>query len=342
VTVLLDGAVPATEIRLFRAANAILARSTGTMQLVASVPPGTTAPDFWKRTTIPDPAAPVGWSRLQYRAVAVTSDDLERAGMAVASEASRSYALLNPPPGSPTLTLTANVQGTTATVSLVRVDTDALRAGSDLGDFAVAHTVSALGIAPVRNPPVALGTVPEYASAADLAASADTAGYVGGVLHLRLQRAGGQELDLAVDISDPLGRAAHGVLAVPAVVPDPAPVVALAAARFGCIARLRIDTNVPLPPDPAHDWTLTVGTQRLFNFPPLPPLTRSFSVSSLATIPNEAAMPDPAFDPAPYEIRRVDGTSHIVMWFRAPVGIRVGVRLTNAESQSDTATQVLP
>ena len=48
------------------------------------------------------------------------------------------------------------------------------------------------------------------------------------------------------------------------------------------------------------------------------------------------------FDPAPYEIRRVDGTSHIVMWFRAPVGIRVGVRLTNAEGQSDTGTQMLP
>ena len=78
------------------------------------------------------------------------------------------------------------------------------------------------------------------------------------------------------------------------------------------------------------------------HFPPLPPVTRTFPVSAIATIPNEAAMPDPAFDPAPYEIRRVDGTPRIVMWLRAPVGIRIGVRLTNAGGQSDTATQVLP
>jgi hypothetical protein len=262
--------------------------------------------------------------------------------MAVPSEVSRSYALLNAPPNPPTLTLTANVQGTTNTLSLVRLDTDAVRRGSDVGDFAVAYTVSAPGAAPVRNSAIALGQVPEYATAGALATSADAAGYVGDVLHLRLQRAAGQEIGLTVDITDPLGRSTHGVLTVPAAVPDPAPVVALTAARIGGVARLRIDTNVPLPADPAHDWTLTVGTQRLFNFPPLPPLTRTFSILAIATIPNEAAVPDPAFDPAPYEIRRVDATAHIVMWLRAPVGIRVGVQLTNADGQSASATQVLP
>ena len=262
--------------------------------------------------------------------------------MAVPSEPSRSYALLNPPPNPPTLTLTPNVQGTTDTVSLVRADTDALRTGSDVGDFAVAYTATAPGAAPVRMPAIALGTVPEYPTAGALAASADAAGYVGGVLHLRLQRAAGQEIALTVDITDPLARTAHGVVTLPAAPPDPAPAVALTAARSGGIGRLRVDTNVPLPPDPAHDWTLTVSTQRLFNFPPLPPVTRTFSISAIATIPNEAAMPDPAFDPASYEIRLVDGTAHIVMWLRAPVGIRINVRVTNAHGLSGTATQVLP
>jgi hypothetical protein len=30
------------------------------------------------------------------------------------------------------------------------------------------------------------------------------------------------------------------------------------------------------------------------------------------------------------------------MWLRAPAGVRVGVRLTNAEGETATATQVLP
>lgn len=262
--------------------------------------------------------------------------------MAVPSDPSRSYALLNPPPNPPTLTLTPNVPGTTDTVSLVRVDTDALRTGSDVGDFAMAYTGTAPGAAPVRMPAIALGTVPEYATAGVLAASSDGAGYVGGVLHLRLLRAARQEIGLTLDITDPLARTTHGVLTVPAAPPDPAPVVALTAARSDGIGQMRIDTNVPLPPDPAHDWTLTVGTQRLFNFPPLPPVTRTFPISAIATIPNEAAMPDPAFDPAPYEIRRVDGTPRIVMWLRAPAGILIAVRVTNAYGQSGAATQVLP
>ncbi|RSM45738.1 hypothetical protein DMA12_12725 [Amycolatopsis balhimycina DSM 5908] len=337
VTVRLEGAEPPAQIRLYRAANAILARSTGTMQLVATVPPASGAPGAWKQTTIPDSGAPAGWSRLQYRAVALATDDPERAGMAVPSEASRAYALLNPPQNPPTLTLTPNVEGTTDTASLVRVDTGALRKGSDVGDFAIAYTANP---GPVRFAS-SLGTVPEFATTAALAADTEDAGYVGGVLHLRLPRAAGQELALAVDVTDPLARSTHGVLTIAAEVPDPAPVVTLAATRFGGIARLRIDTNVPRPPNPAHDWMLTVATQRLFNFPPSPPSTQTFSVSAIATIPNEAAMPSPAFDPALFEIRRIDGTSHIVMWLRAAAGIRVGVRLANADGQIDTATQVL-
>jgi len=49
VSVRLDGAIAASSIRLYRATNAILARSIGTMELVSTVPPGSNAPDFWKR-----------------------------------------------------------------------------------------------------------------------------------------------------------------------------------------------------------------------------------------------------------------------------------------------------
>lgn len=341
VTVRLAGSIPATAIRLYRAANAILARSTGTMQLIATVPAGVTPPDLWHTTTIADPGAPAGWARLQYRAVALTDDDPERAGMSVPSEPSRSFALLNPPPAPPALALTANVPGTTATVSVIRVDTDGLRRGSDIGDFAVSATVTATGQAPARFLS-SLSTVPVFASLAAFAAGIELAGYVGGTLYLRLIRAPGQDLGLSVDVTDPLGRSTHAVIDVPGVVPEPAPVLSLAAARAGGILRLRVTTNLPLPPDPAHDWHLDIGIQRLLQFPPTPPATRSFAISTIPTIPSEAAMPNPAFDPAPFEIRRVDGTGEIVAWARSAVGVRVGIRLTNSVGQTATITQVVP
>ena len=340
VTVRLDGAVAATSIRLYRAANAILARSAGTMDLVATVPPGSAAPDFWKTTTIADPGAPVGWAHVQYRAVALTDDDPEHAGMAVPSEPSRAYALLNPPPSPPALTLTPNVPGTTATVSVVRVDTDALRRGSDIGDFAIACTIITPGAATVRFSS-SLGTVPDFGSAAAFATDTQTAGYVSGVLYLRLPRAAGQALGLAVDIADPLTRTTHAVIDVPAEVPYPTPAVTLTASHLNGIIRLRIGTNVTEPPDPAHDWQVEVVTQRIAAFPPIPPTSRTFAVSTIPAIPNEAAMPDPALDPAQFEIRRVDGTGLILLWARSAVSLRLGVTLTNPAGGSATATQVL-
>jgi hypothetical protein len=340
VTVYLDGSVPATSIRLYRAANAILARSIGTMDLIASVPPGSTAPDFWKRTTIADPGAPVGWAHVQYRAVALTDDDPERAGMAVPSEPSRAYALLNPPPNPPTLTLTPNVAGTTATVAVVRVDTDAARKGSDIGDFALGCTITAPSLPPVRFSS-SLPTVPDFPSAAAFSAGTETAGYVGGVLFVRLNRTPGQALGLAVDVTDPLARSTHAVIDVPPDVPDPPPVVTLAASRLAGIVRLRIDTNVPLPPDPMREWELEIGTQPT-GPPPGPPVTRTFAVSAIPTIAGPAGMPNPAVDPAPSQIRRVDGSGLILMWGRASTASRIAVRLTNSFGQSATASEVLP
>jgi hypothetical protein len=52
-------------------------------------------------------------------------------------------------------------------------------------------------------------------------------------------------------------------------------------------------------------------------------------------------MPDPALDPAQFEIRRVDGTGLILLWARSAVSLRLGVTLTNPAGGSATATQVL-
>jgi hypothetical protein len=198
-----------------------------------------------------DPGALVSWSYLQYRAVALTDTDLDRAGMALPSEPSRSYALLNPPPDLPTLTLSANIPGSTETVALVRVDTDALRRGSDIGDTAVAPT------APAATPPVrfnrALGTVADFASVGDLLAASDPVGYVGGNLYMRLPPTPGQIIGAAVDVTDPLARSTHAVLDAPAELPEPLPVVVLTAKRGGGAIQLQIDTNMPLPVDPERD-----------------------------------------------------------------------------------------
>ncbi|OCB65574.1 hypothetical protein A5729_15805 [Mycobacterium vulneris] len=337
VTVTLDGSVPATRIALYRTVNAVLARSIGTMTEVATVPAGTAAPEFWKKTVITDPAAPVGWSRLQYRAIALTDDDPDHAGMAVPSAPSRAYALLNPPPD-PTVALTPNVAGTTSQVSIVRLDTNALRGGSDIGDFTIAATVTAADqAAPVRSPVLALGDITDFATTAALAASTANAGYVGTTLYLRLARNPGQELDLAVDVADPLGRTSHAIVHIPAQVPDPTPhLIITGAHRTGGVAFLTALTNVTLPPDPAQDWTLQVRARQM-TFPPKPDQIQTFRISAIPTIPSLAAMPNPSVDPAPFEIRRVTATAAIRMWMRSATPLRVGLTLTNSSGQSFTA-----
>jgi hypothetical protein len=237
--------------------------------------------------------------------VALAADDLEHAGMAVPSEPSRAFALLNPPTDPPTLVLTPNVSGTTAAVALVRVDTNALARGSDIGDFAIATTATRPGH-PVDRFSSSLGTILPFATAAAFVAGSESCGYIGGVLYVRLPRDPGQTLGLAV------------------------------------VVRLRIGTNVPLPPDASKEWHLDVGIQRLFQFPPTPPVTRTFAMSTIPTIPHESAMPNPTVDPAPFEVRRIDGTGTVLLWSRSTMAVRVGVRLTNSSGQTSVATQVVP
>jgi hypothetical protein len=337
VTVRVDGAVPATKIRLYRAANASLARNVGTMQLIATVDTG---PAGWHETKIVDASAPHSWSRLQYRAVAVTDDDPDRAGMAVASPPSKSYALLNPPPNPPTLSLTSNMRGSTATRSLVRVTTDAPHSGTEAGDHRLAFVATPFGGAPVRSS-VPLAALPHFASVAgfmaEFGARGVAAGIVGTTIYLRLNRASNQRIGLTVDVTDPLGRGRHAVVEVPTNLFAPDPVLSnFTVGRSGSVATISVDTNVPLPPDPANDWTFRVTTR----VASLPATTRTFDFSDIVAIRDADQMPDPATVSDTTAIRRVDG--RVLMWVRTSLRTTVVVQLINSDMQSTSAQKVTP
>jgi hypothetical protein len=73
----------------------------------------------------------------------------------------------------------------------------------------------------------------------------------------------------------------------------------------------------------------------------MPAQTHDFLVSTIPTVPDEAAMPDPASDPAAFAIARVGGTDRILVWFRTYIPVDVGVQLTNSVGQTDMATEIL-
>jgi hypothetical protein len=262
--------------------------------------------------------------------------------MAVPSEPSRSYALLNPPAGPPALALAANVTGSTATLSIVRVDTDALRNGSDIGDFLLATTVSAAGQPPAFSS-IPLSEVPTFASVGIFAGSGAKAGYIGAgpyTLYLQVLRAAGQSVALAVDITDPLSRSTHALVAIDPYVPIPAPIVALSASRVAGVVGLTISTNVPDPPSPSQEWELRVRTHRLVTFPPTPPSSMVFAISSIPTIASAADMPNPSLVPDNFAIRRIAGTGEVLLWGRSVYALAVAVTLTNPDALSATAQQV--
>jgi hypothetical protein len=335
VTVRVGGELPATAIRLYRAANALLARHVGTMQLVSTT---TTDPGDWQETVLTDPAAPKGWRRLQYRAVAVTEDDPDHAGMAVDSVPSKSFALLNPPAGASPVTLVPNAPGTTVTTALVRVTTNAPRTTTDIGDHTLAWVVTAPGTAPARHD-ATLNGLPELGSVAALVASTEPAAYVMSALYLRLPRTAGQVLGLTLDLTDPLGRGTHLVQEIPAWTPDPAPKLSdLKLGRSGGVVSISVQTNAPTPPDPAREWTFAVGLRAAVL--PGPMTTTSFAFSGIQQIRAPGDMPDPAAVPDKYAIRRVG--NQILMWVRATVAQRVLVALENSEHMTTTIEKVSP
>jgi hypothetical protein len=340
VSVTFGGATPVTSIALYRATSPVRARQVGLMERVATV---ASDPSDWRHTVIVDPSAPVGWDRVQYRAVGRTDDDPDRAGRAVDSPPSKAFALLNPPPGAPSLALTEDTAGASATVAVAVVQTSAPRRDAAIGDHTISWSVRAPDGSLARGS-VVPPDLEAYATVADFLASPDRAGYVGGYLRLRLDRVAGEPLALTVDVTDPLARTAHGLLDIAEFVPDPVPVIdAFQVARHTALLDQAIyvgfEINVPLPPDPLRDWTILIRHRRAGVFF-APTTSRTVGVASMATIPTAADMPLPPGSPRQWLIRRVADTGQILFWARVGQPQVVTVVVRNSTGQSVSEQQV--
>jgi len=337
VTVRMTGALPVTSIRLYRATSAVAARHSGTMQLIATVTPD---PASWQETVIADAGAPTGWDRLQYRAIASATDDPDRGGMAIDSPESRAYQLLNPPPDAPSVTLTEETAQASLTMAIVQVATSAPRRRKAVGDHLVGWIYKPPGGAVTRGS-AAAASLPGYDTMAAFVTDGAPAGYIGEQLYLRLDRTGGASLALAVDVTDPLARATHALLDVPEFVPEPAPVISNFTVEQSSVLINRavyvgFDTNVPLPPNALHEWTVTLS-MRVANLWFGPVSTRSFAISQLPEISSAAALRQPTDTPAQFVMCRVANSGRILGWFRASAEMQVGVKVENSIGQSATA-----
>jgi hypothetical protein len=335
ITVRIGGATPVTSVRLYRAAKPVLARHIGTMSLIAEVTPN---PASWQETVYADLTAPTGWNRVQYRAVAFVDDNPNRAGIAIASPASKAYPLLFPPAGPPTLVLTELVAQSTVAAAIVKVTTDAPRLPTPIGDFFLSWLIRQGDAEPVRGASTLAG-IPDFASVGTLATSSEAAGYIGGDLHLRLARTGGAALAVAVDLKDPLARASHLLLDVPEYVPDPVPaILQFDVAHHNTLLDralwISIDCNVPPLLDPARDWTLSASLRRPIGGLLRPAISRSFSLSAVENALSEGDIPGPSMVSSQWVIRRISGTGQFVLWFRATMPFEVTVTLTNSNGQS--------
>jgi hypothetical protein len=310
------------------------------MELVSTTPPTPNS----ATTTIADPTATPSWQRVQYRAQLVTADDAEHAGFAVPSLPSMAYALLVPPPPLATPMLTPNVFGTTPAVSLVSVATTAQRLTTDVGDHMLSLVVTLSD--PIVRFSSPLNDLKVFPSEAALVASSEAAAYVqqglNYTLYLRLARQVNQDLQVMLDLADPLGRTTHVSLAVPYALPDPPPQLAgLTLTRQAGVIFGNFTGNTPPTPDPAHPWHLSIAVAGVS--PPTPPQSRSFDVAAIPSIASPAAMPTPAANPAQqFMIAQVAGTSpsQFLFWLRSAVRLLFAVQLTNSLNQSATDQQV--
>ena len=335
ITVRCAGATPVTSIRLYRATRPVLARQVGTMTSIAEIAPN---PVSWRETVYTDLTAPAGWDRLQYRAVASVEDNPDKAGIAIASPASKAYALLFPPPGPPALALTEVSAQSTASAAIVKVTTDAPRRATPIGDFFLSWVKREKGPEPERGATTLAG-IPDFASVGALIASTEAAGYIGGILHLRLARTAGAALALAVDLKDPLSRASHVLLDVPEYVPDPVPVISqFNVERHDTLLDralwISLECSAPSPVDPAREWTLTSSFRRRIGGWMLPMISRSFRLSTVEIVASEAGIPGPSMVATQWVIRRIAGTGRFVLWVRATTPSIVSVTLTNSNGQS--------
>lgn len=336
----IGGATAPRKINLYRSSDARLARSVGTMDLAAAVTPD---PAHWSQTIIPDVTAPTGWRRLHYRASALAADDPDHAHMALPATSRGAFALLRPPPDAPAINLVANAPGSTASVALVSLVTDAPQATTDVGDHVLSLVVEVDGAAPDRfSAPLAGLRV--FDTMADLLAASDPAAYVmqGGAPHLflRRERPPAGDLAITVDLVDPLQRSRRVNIVVPIPAAPPAPVIsAFTLRRAGGVLIGRLVTNAPGHPDPAQRWTLSLSARRA-GFPPRPSQTRSFDIATIPEIAGPAQLPNPSTSAAAFVIARVAGSGQILFWSRVTVATRIVANLANPAGQSAVATQV--
>lgn len=337
IGITIAGAERPAAIRLYRATNPVLARSTGTMTRLPDVAPG-----LGPETVVADPGAPIGWDRAQYRAVAVAADDPARAGMGLASVPSTPYALLCPPPDAPALALAEVAGQATVTSAVVRVTTDAPLGPKQVGDHVLAWTSRTEASDPV-NALIALSGIGSFGSVTAFLATPATVGVIGGQVHLRIVRTAGEPVALAVDITDPLGRSSHAILDVAEFVPDPSPQLSdVAVVRHTSLVDravwFRFTVNMTLPPDPAHDWTGAITYRRDVGLGVTASVT--FGIAGLPTIASSGQLPKPALNNAQHVVARIDGTGTIVGWFRATVPMRVRIGVINSAGESTTQTRV--
>ncbi|WP_412066279.1 hypothetical protein [Rhizobium sp. SYY.PMSO] len=345
ITVSVAGMRPAASISLYRTAKPILARQTVTMQKV-----GVAAPDLadWQQRRAADPtarqraeftdagAAP-GWQWVQYRAVARYADDRDIAGMAVDSEASHPFDLLYPPSGPPVLNLVEVTDRRTANRAVVRIDTDGPRDGTGIGDHMLAWVVQQ-ATEPLVRGSSPLSGLERFASLDTLLGTANAIGYVGDELYLQLARENGAPLSLSIDLADPMSRATHRVMQLPAYVADVKPVIAnLTVARHNTptdrAVWIGLVCNAPAALNASHDWTLSLrhrpATGLLQTW-----TTRSVAISTIPVVKTVADVPTPAEFKGAWLATRVGKAGQFVIWVRSTTPLAIAVALTNSTGQS--------
>jgi hypothetical protein len=344
VAVRIDGKVAARTIQLFRTNDGRLARATGTMALVANV---ITQPGQQQTTVILDAGAPPSWQRLHYRAVALTDDNRDRAQMALPSLPSGSFAILRPPSDAPKLKLEADLGSSTQSASVVKINTNAPRLETDIGDHVLTVIAEQVG-GEVRRFKTALSMPATFSTIAAFKASDPlspvSAGYVEGAsgpeLYARILRAPGSDLNITADLTDPLSRVTRFRLMVSPKPVDVKPVIqSLFVQRLADRITARLVTNAPISTEPTASWTLSVTVR------PTGPLafglgqTRTFDPSKLPIIASPAELPDPRTAPDGFSVGRIKSTGEILFWLTALSPAQFKVKLTNSIGEASSITR---
>jgi hypothetical protein len=262
------GAAP-SRIELFRTANELLAGDADAMG-----PPIATIEVNGAELAFDDKAAPAGWRRLWYRAVAWTADDPQAGLVGGRSPASGAAAVLLPPSNPPAIVnLRVNQEGSTDAESLLSWESEVPMAVTPLGPHTTAlETTDAAGIVVIRlsGRVDALATIP---SPSDLLppdpAQRAILRYGGNGAAPRFyawvpRPAPDQPFHATVTMIDPLGRVGRAEADVPPMPPGPrlgpVAITPLAPPHFPPPRRFSVSWEIPMaiPTDQLGQYTLMV------------------------------------------------------------------------------------